>query len=55
VVRFLVDRGAEVNAQGGYYGNVLQAASRDGHEAVVRFLVDRGAEVNAQAYIGCSK
>jgi hypothetical protein len=27
--------GADVNAEGGYYGNTLQAASAEGHETVV--------------------
>lgn len=37
-----------MNAQGGRYGNALQAASVGGHEKVVRMLMDAGAEVNAQ-------
>jgi hypothetical protein len=37
-----------VNAQGGRYGNALQAASEGGHEAVVELLLDKGANVNAQ-------
>ena len=45
VARLLVDREAEVNAQGGFYGNALQAAAYKGNEAVVRLLVDRGADV----------
>ncbi|KAH6838311.1 vegetative incompatibility protein HET-E-1 [Alternaria alternata] len=48
VTRLLLDKGAEVNAQGGYYGNALQAASWGGHEQVVKTLLDAGAEVNAQ-------
>ena len=44
----LLDKGAEVNAQGGGYGNALQAASSGGHETVVQMLLDKGAEVNAQ-------
>jgi ankyrin repeat protein len=39
VVRLLLDKGAEVNAQGGRYGNALQAASDRGHEEVVKMLV----------------
>jgi ankyrin repeat protein len=34
VVKLLLDKGADVSAQGGYYGNALQAASSDGHEQV---------------------
>jgi ankyrin repeat protein len=48
ITRLLLERGADVNAQGGVYGNALQAASREGYEAVVRLLVDKGADVNAQ-------
>ncbi|KAI1595117.1 Arp Ankyrin repeat [Pyrenophora tritici-repentis] len=44
----LLDAGADVNAQGGHYGNALQAASTEGHEQVVKMLLDAGAEVNAQ-------
>jgi ankyrin repeat protein len=47
VVRLLVDKGADVNVQGGRTGNALQAASERGHEAVVRLLLDKGADVNA--------
>jgi len=39
---------SDVNAQGGYYGNALQAASAEGHEAVARLLLEKGANVNAQ-------
>jgi ankyrin repeat protein len=44
VVRLLLDKGAEVNAQGGRYGNALQAASDGGHEEVVKMLVAWGAK-----------
>jgi hypothetical protein len=47
-VQLLLEKGAEVNAQGGYWGNALQAASSGGHEAVVRLLLEKGADVNAQ-------
>jgi ankyrin repeat protein len=48
VSRLLLDKGADVNTQGGYYGNALQAASSQCHEAVVRLLLDKGADVNMQ-------
>ncbi|KAK7178124.1 hypothetical protein PSPO01_15822, partial [Paraphaeosphaeria sporulosa] len=48
IVKLLLDAGADVNAQGGEYGNALQAASDGGHEAVVKVLVDKGADINAQ-------
>jgi ankyrin repeat protein len=44
----LINMGAEVNAQGGVYGNALQAASYRGHEAIVKLLLEKGAELNAQ-------
>lgn len=45
VVRLLLKKGADVNAQGGEYGNALQAASHRDHEKVVQMLLDRGAGV----------
>ena len=48
VVRLLLEKGANVNAEGGKYGNALQAASFGGHEAVVRLLLEKGANVNAE-------
>jgi hypothetical protein len=44
----LLDKDADVNAQGGEYGNALQAASQGGHEQVVKMLLDKDANVNAQ-------
>jgi ankyrin repeat protein len=48
VVKMLLDKGADVNAQGGQNNNALQAASVGGHEQVVKILLDKGADVNAQ-------
>ena len=48
VTELLLDAGADSNAQGGHYGNALQAASYGGHEQVVKTLLDAGADVNAQ-------
>jgi hypothetical protein len=36
----LLNKGADVNAQGGDYTNALQAASEQGYEAVVKMLLD---------------
>ncbi|THU93971.1 hypothetical protein K435DRAFT_860969, partial [Dendrothele bispora CBS 962.96] len=36
----LVDAGADVNAQGGEYGNALQAAAYGANEGIVKLLVD---------------
>jgi ankyrin repeat protein len=49
IARLLLDQGADINAQGGRYGNALQAASWGGHEQIVKTLLDKGADVNAQA------
>ena len=46
--QLLLERGADVNAESGYYGNALQAASSGGHEKVVELLLEKGADVNAQ-------
>jgi ankyrin repeat protein len=39
----LLDAGANVNAEGGPYGNALQAASEEGHVKVVQMLLEQGA------------
>ncbi|KAI0572068.1 multiple ankyrin repeats single kh domain protein [Pyrenophora tritici-repentis] len=49
ITRMLLGKGADINAQGGFYGNALQAASLKGHEQVVETLLDKGADVNAQS------
>jgi len=46
-VQALVKKGVDMNAQGGRYGNALQAASNRGHKAIVGLLVEKGADVNA--------
>jgi ankyrin repeat protein len=48
VVRLLLEKRPDVNAQGGRFGNALRAASERGYEAVVRLLLEKGADVNAQ-------
>ncbi|KAH8824072.1 hypothetical protein DL96DRAFT_246293 [Flagelloscypha sp. PMI_526] len=45
-VRFLVDKGADVNGAGGKYGAPLQAAVCGGSLDVVQYLVEMGADVN---------
>jgi len=47
-VRPLLEVGADVNAEGGGYGNALQAASYGGHSQVVQRLLEAGANVNAE-------
>ena len=48
MVQILVDAGADVNAQGGDYGNALQAASSNGDKKVVQILPNAGADVSAE-------
>jgi ankyrin repeat protein len=64
MAKMLLDKGADVNAQGGdfgnalgvdygnalggKYGNALYEASSLGHEQMVKMLLDEGADVNAQ-------
>ncbi|OCK91382.1 uncharacterized protein K441DRAFT_574846, partial [Cenococcum geophilum 1.58] len=47
VVKLLLNKGADVNAQGGYYNNVLHAALARGYMQVVKLLLNKGADVNA--------
>lgn len=51
MVQLLLDRDADVNLQGGTYGNALQGAARGicpHNNIVVQMLLRRGADVNAQ-------
>jgi hypothetical protein len=53
IARRLLNKGVDVNAQGGHYGNALQAASYRGYTEIVQLLLGRGADVNAQGgYFG---
>ncbi|KZZ89183.1 Ankyrin repeat-containing domain protein [Moelleriella libera RCEF 2490] len=47
IVRCLVERGADVNADPSGFGSALEQASRWGHYKMVQFLIDSGANVNA--------
>ena len=44
----LLDKGANVNAQGEYFNNALQATLYGGHDQVMQTLLDKGVNVNAQ-------
>ncbi|KAJ8128611.1 hypothetical protein O1611_g5023 [Lasiodiplodia mahajangana] len=48
VVELLIEKGADVNQQGGFYGNALQTAVVAEDLKVAKFLVDNGANVNQQ-------
>jgi ankyrin repeat protein len=48
ITKLQLDKDADVNAQGGYCGNALQAASVGGHKQVVKMLLNKDADINAQ-------
>jgi ankyrin repeat protein len=48
IVQLFLDKGADINTQGGLYGNALQAAACRGNENMVQLLLDKGADINAQ-------
>ncbi|KAM0799534.1 ankyrin repeat-containing domain protein [Usnea florida] len=56
VVQILLNKGADINAQGGFdggkYNNALTAASFGGHEKIVQMLLDKGADVNTPGRLG---
>ncbi|KAJ5538160.1 hypothetical protein N7494_007639 [Penicillium frequentans] len=38
IVQMLLERGADINAQSGYYGNLLCATSSEGHHKILQML-----------------
>jgi len=48
-IRFLLDRGADVNAKTNFGSSALMAASFNGYDSTVRLLLSRGADVNADS------
>ncbi|KAJ7166318.1 ankyrin repeat-containing domain protein [Mycena crocata] len=48
VAQFLIDKGADVNIQGGYYGTALQAAAKAGDVLTVQLLLKAGADFKAE-------
>lgn len=49
----LLERGADVNAKGGMYGNALKAASRTENigisgPSILKVIIDRGAHANVE-------
>ena len=48
LVKELIEKGANINAEGGYYGHVLQAAAAFGHLDIVTLLLEKGANINAK-------
>ncbi|KAI4225662.1 MAG: hypothetical protein L6R36_003742 [Xanthoria steineri] len=48
IVYLLLQKGAQVNNQGGHYLTALQAAASWGSESIVQLLLDSGAHINIQ-------
>jgi hypothetical protein len=46
-VGLLLERGADINAEGGYNETALYTAASRGHIEIVRLLLERGADINA--------
>ena len=44
----LLEKGEDVNMQGGLSGSALQAASSGGHDNIVRLLLENGAEAGVR-------
>ena len=55
MVKLLLDKGSDVNAQDNHWGTALQAASLGGYEQIVKLLINKGADVNAQGGGGWSR
>jgi hypothetical protein len=51
-VELSINRGADVNIQGGEYVTALTAAAHGGYENIVRLLLAKGADVNVQGRYG---
>jgi ankyrin repeat protein len=47
-VALLLEKGANVDAQDGFHGNALQAASNGGYDTIVTLLLEKGANVNTK-------
>ena len=44
----LLERGVDVNTQGGFYGNAPQAAAARGSLRIAKILLEKGADINAR-------
>ena len=47
-MQMLLDKEANINAQGGRYDNALQIALYGGYNQVVQMLLEKEANINAQ-------
>lgn len=48
----LIEEGADIDAQGGRYGNALQAASEEGHLKIAELLIEIGASMTLSYELG---
>ncbi|KAM3429668.1 hypothetical protein MY4824_008120 [Beauveria thailandica] len=47
-IQLLLEKGANINTQGGSYNNAIQAASHGGYREIVQLLLEKGADINTQ-------
>jgi len=47
IVELLLNNSADINVQGGDYGNALQAASAADYKKIVKLLFNKSADINA--------
>ncbi|OJJ03140.1 hypothetical protein ASPVEDRAFT_42653 [Aspergillus versicolor CBS 583.65] len=52
LVQLLLDRGARINTQGGYYGSALLGAAHYGKLEIVELLIAAGADVDIHGTYG---
>ncbi|KAH8672104.1 ankyrin repeat-containing domain protein [Tricladium varicosporioides] len=48
VIKYLLEKGANVNAVGGEFGTALQAAAEESSDSIVKLLLDNGADVKLE-------
>lgn len=46
-MRFLIDKGEDINHVGGLYGSPMKAAAAHGHQVALDLLLEKGADINA--------
>ena len=54
IIRFLIQKGSDVNAREWEERTPLHFAAQEGHVTAIRILVENGADINAQDEEGCT-